>query len=76
MRTRPACGIVLGMDKRETRKLQRGIDILSGERQPKTKYDFECLELIAQRYGMDREDAISFALFMSSMNAAYDDNGD
>jgi len=25
---------------------------------------------------MDREDAISFALFMSSMNAAYDDNDD
>ena len=63
-------------DAKETRKLKRGISILNGERQPKTKYDFECLELIAQRYGMDREDAISFALFMSSMNAAYDDNGD
>jgi len=71
---RPVCVIVLGMDKKETRKLQRGIAILSGERPPKTKYDFECLDLVAQRYGMDREDAISFALFMSSMNAAYDNN--
>ena len=63
-------------DAKETRKLKRGVALLSGERQPKTKYDFECLDLVAQRYGMDRQDAISFALFMSSMNAAYDDNDD
>ena len=61
---------------KETRKLKRGIAILNGERQPKTDYDLKCLELVAQRYGIDPEQALSFALFMSSMNAAYDDNGD
>jgi len=64
------------MDKRETRKLQRGIDILSGDRPLRTKHDRECLKLVADRYGMDYEQALSFALFMSSMNAAYDDNDD
>jgi hypothetical protein len=63
-------------DAKETRKLKRGISILNGERQPKTDYDLKCLELVAQRYGIDPEQALSFALFMSSMNAAYDDNGD
>ena len=61
-------------DAKETRKLKRGISILNGERQPKTDYDLKCLELVAQRYGIDPEQALSFALFMSSMNAAYDDN--
>jgi len=65
-----------GMDKRETRKLQRGIDILSGDRPLRTKYDRECLKLVADRYGMDYEQALSFALFMADMNAAYDDNDD
>ena len=63
-------------DAKETRKLKRGISILNGERQPKTDYDLKCLELVAQRYGIDPEQALSFALFMSSMNAAYDDNDD
>ena len=74
MRTRPAYGIVLGMDKRETRKLQRGIDILSGDRPLRTKYDRECLKLVSDRYGIDYEQALSFALFMADMNAAYDDD--
>ena len=64
------------MSAKETRKLKRGISILNGERQPKTDYDLKCLELVAQRYGIDPEQALSFALFMSSMNAAYDDNDD
>jgi len=76
LRTRPVYGIVLGMDKKETRKLQRGIDILSGDRPLRTKYDRECLELVAKRYGMDYEQALSFALFMADMNAAYDDHDD
>jgi len=63
-------------DAKETRKLKRGISILNGERQPKTDYDLKCLELVAQRYGIDPEQALSFALFMSTMNAAYDDNDD
>ena len=63
-------------DAKETRKLKRGIAILNGERQPKTDYDLKCLELVAQRYGIDPEQALNFALFMSSMNAAYDDNDD
>jgi len=63
-------------NSKETRKLKRGVAILNGERQPKTDYDLKCLELVAQRYGIDPEQALSFALFMSSMNAAYDDNGD
>jgi len=61
---------------KETRKLKRGIAILNGEREPRTKYDFECLDLVAQRYGMDREAALSFALFMHSMSVAYGDNND
>ena len=63
-------------NSKETRKLKRGVAILNGERQPKTDYDLKCLELVAQRYGIDPEQALSFALFMSSINAAYDDNGD
>ena len=63
-------------DAKETRKLKRGIAILNGERPPKTDYDLKCLELVAQRYGIDPEQALSFALFMADMNAAYDDNGD
>ena len=63
-------------DAKETRKLKRGISILNGERQPKTDYDLKCLELVAQRYGIDPEQALSFALFMHSMNVAYGDISD
>ena len=51
----------------EAQQIKDGVEILIGKRPPKTKHDFECLELVAKRYISSPEQALGFALLLSSI---------